>query len=277
MEYSVDVHALQSKRLNNWCQTAQTRIAGPEQAIDFIERVGIATLFPVSPEIPNLFHAYVGDPTMKTDSEWSSPSGEVYSWRWTLGRRAEAFYTAIVRNRPTWVSWTLLPAIIRLRGELRHPSTLYREGELSDHAYSIAQSLEAAGGVLSTGELRRQAGFPTGKAQRAAYLKAVEELDTRLLLAKVFSQEQEDMYHALVAQHYPAHREAATGMTRSEALRQFLVTYLPASVYVVPSVLAKHLKLPVNELQEGLEDLVAINKVQAVHITGVKGSCYIWM
>ena len=42
-------------------------------------------------------------------AEWDSPAGEVYVWRWALGRKEVAFYSAIVRKRPTWVSWTLLP------------------------------------------------------------------------------------------------------------------------------------------------------------------------
>src|SRR5256885_14228726 len=57
----------------------------------FIERVGVATLSPASPEFPNLFSAYVGDPHTKTDSGWETPSGEVYGWRWTLGRSSAAF------------------------------------------------------------------------------------------------------------------------------------------------------------------------------------------
>jgi len=97
-----------------------------------------------------------------------------------------------VRNRPTWVSWKLLPALLQVRGDLRTPEQIYQAGELSNDALRIAQALEQTGGVLSTGELRRIAGFPTGKPQRAAYLKAIEELDTRLLLAKVFSEDDLD-------------------------------------------------------------------------------------
>ena len=184
---TADPQRWQAQRLERWGQTSATRIADPEAARPLVERVGIATLFPASPELPNLFHAYTGDPNARTESAWDSPAGQVYGWRWALGRTEAAFYTAIVRSRPTWVSWTLLPAVLRLRGELRTPDELYDAGELSEPAYRIAQALEAAGGVLTTGELRQHAGFPTGKAERAAYLKAVEALDTRLMLAKVFA------------------------------------------------------------------------------------------
>jgi hypothetical protein len=156
-------NSLNDRRLRNWCQTPQTRIPDPAAAASLIERVGIATLYPVSPEVPNLFHAYLGDAEAKTDSAWDTPSGQVYAWRWDLGRMEAGFYTAIVRGRPTFVSWDLLPALLRLRGELRTSDELYDLGALSEGAYRIVQALEQSDGVLGTGELRQAANFPTGK------------------------------------------------------------------------------------------------------------------
>jgi hypothetical protein len=272
----MDETSLQARRREHWCQTLQTRIPDPDAAVRLIERVGIATLFPASPEVPNLFHAYVGDPGAQTSSQWDSPSGHVYGWRWALGRREAAFYSVLVRGRPTWISWALFPVILRLCGELRTPDELYDAGELSGDAYRIAQALDAAGGVLSTSDLRRQAGFPTGKAQRAAYLRAVDELDNRLLLAKVFSVHDDDMRHALVRARYPEHVAAAEKMPRVDALDAFLTTYLPAAVYAVPAVLAKHLKLPEAELRAGLDRLVSAGRATTVMLPQQKGMCYLW-
>lgn len=272
----VDETILQVRRREQWCQTPATHLADPEAAVRLIERVGIATLFPASSEIPNLFHAYVGNPDAQTSSQWDSPSGHVYGWRWALGRREAGFYAALVRGRPTWVSWPLFPAVLRLCGELRTPDELYDAGMLPADAYRIAQALDAAGGVLSTGELRRAAGFPTGKAQRTAYLKAVDELDRRLLLAKVFAPNDDDMRHALVRERYPQHVAAAEHMTREDALDAFLTTYLPAAVYAVPAPLAKHLQLPEPELRAGLDRLVETGRAAAVTLPQYKGVCYAW-
>src|SRR5689334_16141288 len=96
------------QRLHHWGQTPKTQLPGVQAALAFIERVGIATLYPASPEFPNLFSAYMGSPDAKTDSGWDTPSGEVYTWRWTLGRSSAAFYTALIRRRPTWIRWSLL-------------------------------------------------------------------------------------------------------------------------------------------------------------------------
>ncbi len=268
--------ALYQQRLENWRQTPERRIHGPEEAAAFIDVVGVATLYPASPEAPNLFHAYMGDPDAATDSGHDSPSGQVYGWRWALGRAEAAFYSAIVRKRPTWVRWDLLPAVIRLRGELRAPEELYGSGELSDGAHRIAAALSGAGGVLSTGELRREAGFPTGKAERAAYLRAVEELDTRLLLAKVFSPDDLEMRHALVRTRYPAAVAAAKGLGREAALERFLEVCLPPAVYAAPTPLARHLDLPVEELRAGLDRLVEQGRAQKVSVPGYKGECYEW-
>jgi hypothetical protein len=267
--------SLQAQRLARWGQTSATRLADSGAAAKFIERVGIASLFPASPEIPNLYHAYVGDPQAKAESEWDSPAGEVYGWRWELGRPQAAFYTAIVRRRPTWVSWALLPAILRLCGDLRTPDEIYEAGELSTGAQRIARALSEAGGVLSTGELRQLAGFPTGKPQRTAYLKAVEELDTRLLLAKVFATDGDEMSHALVRSRYPKHVAIAEQMAQEEAIDQFLKTYLPQAVYAVPTVLAKHLRLAETELRAGLERLVVTKRARPIKLAGQKGDCYV--
>jgi len=274
---SVNLQDLHALRLVRWGQTPEARIPDPTAAAQFIARAGVATLYPASPEIPNLFHAYVGDPDRETDSGHATPSGEVYGWRWALGRAEAAFYTALVRGRPTWAHWDLLPAVLRLCGELRMPDEVYDRGEISGDAYRIAQALEEAGGVLSTGELRKRAGFPIGKEQRAAYLHAVHELDTRLLLAKVFSADDYEMRHALVRARYPAHVVAAEALTREGALDRLLLAYLPRTVYAVPAPLAKALKLPEADLRAGLDRLTAAGKATAVSPTDRKGICYMWV
>ena len=265
-----------ARRLENWCQTQETRITNPEEGAALIQRVGVATLFPASPEIPNLFHAYTGDPNSKTESRWDSPSGRVYTWRWPLGQQEQAFYSTLIKGRPTWISWELLPPALCLWGELRPPDELYEAGELSPDAYRITRALAAPGDVLTTGELREEAGFPTGKPQRAAYLRAVKELETRLLLAKVFSTEDNDMRHALVQVHYPEQVNAARRMTREKALEQFLSTYLPQAVYTMFALLSRQIKLPKEEVHAGLERLVRAKSATCVTIPEHKDKYYIW-
>ncbi len=268
--------ALQTLRLERWGQTPETRIPDASAAPALIDRVGIATLFQASPEIPNLYHAYMGDPTAKTSAKWDSPSGQVYSWRWTLGRQGVAFYTTLVCRRSTWVSWNLLPAVLRLCAETRVPDELYDSGAMSAEAYRITQALEEAGGTLSTGELRKAANFPVGKSSRSAYLKALEELEIRLIVGKYFQAGQDDTYHTLISSRYQNYLTSAEQLTREEALDKLLLTYLPQAVYALPAALARHLRLPEPELRAGLERLTASGQAEPVHFDEQKGTCYLW-
>src|SRR5207248_2857832 len=67
-----DIDSLHPLRLQRWHQTADTKIDSPSEAAALIRKVGIATAFPTSPEIPNLYHAHVGDPDRKTEAEWNT-------------------------------------------------------------------------------------------------------------------------------------------------------------------------------------------------------------
>lgn len=268
--------ALRAVRGANWGQTPATSTPDLDSAAALIGRLGLVTLYPVSPELPNLLHAYTGDPTTEAASDWDSASGHVYTWRWELGRREAGFYTAIVRGRPTFVAWPLLPAVLRLRGDLRDPEELYDLGELSAGAYRIAGALAAAGGVLDTGALRRAADFPTGKAQRAAFLRAVAELDAKLLLAKVFAAGDDEMRHALVPARYPEQVAAAEALARDAALDQLLAAYLPHAAYAVATPLARHLGLPPGEVRARLARLVARGEAREMAVEGEKEAWVVW-
>jgi hypothetical protein len=261
-------------RLERWGQTPESRVASPEAAAALIERLGIITHFPASPEMPDLYHAYMGDPNAGMDAKHDSPAGHVYTWRWHLGRLHAGFYTAIVRKRPTWVHWNLLPAVLRLRGELRTPDELFDLGVISNAAYRIASALETAGGVLSTGELRKAAGFPTGREQRAAYQKAVEELDTRLMLTKEFSADDDDMRHALVMECYRDDLIAAEKLSLEEALDRLLASYFPNAIYALPVPLARHLGIEEAPLRSALERLV--DQGTAARQGEGKAASYVW-
>ncbi|MFI5272791.1 MAG: hypothetical protein ACHQ4H_07130 [Ktedonobacterales bacterium] len=267
---------LHARRIERWRQTPQQRLTGPDDAVTLIDALGLVTLYPASPEIPNLFHAYAGDPEAKTDSHWDSLSGQVFGWRWTLGRRQVAFYTSLIRKRSTWIRWDLLPSTLRLFGDLRMPDELFDMRVISEGAYRIARALDTAEQPLSTGDLRAAAGFVVGKEQRAAYLKAVEELESRMVLAKVLTPGTDDMSHVLVSAQFRQHLDAADRLSREQALDTLLAAYLPAAVYALPRTLARHLRLSEDELRAGLGRQCALGHAAATTLAGVAGTCYVW-
>lgn len=259
----LDFESLRARRLRNWCQDGTHKAPDPEAAKGFIERVGICTLFGASSEVPSLYQAYMSDPEPPIFASWDSPSGEVYSWRWNLGKANAAFYGAIVARKPTWVSFAKLPAVLGALMERRSPEELYEAGELSPNALRVAQALEEAGTALETGALRDRAGFPTGKEQRAAYLKAVDELDSKLILAKRFSEAEGDegMRHGLVRIEYPKAAEEGLAMDPDEALAEVLRTILESAVYLDPKPLARHLRISPQRLETGFAKLERVREI----------------
>lgn len=267
---------LNYRRRRSWRQTPDTRLVSSNDAIPFIERAGLVTQFPASSEVPNLFHAFTGDPTAATDSGHSTPSGQVYAWRWELGWRSAGFYGVIVRKRPTWVSLKLLPALLRLRGEPRRPERLYDEGLMSSGALRVANALEDAQEPLSTGELRRRSDFPTGTDQRRAFLKAIAELDSHLLLARVFLPGSTETCLELTATRFPDEVEGASRLTLTEAASTLIETYLPVAGYLRAGALAKHLGLPPALITSSADALVASGRVEPACDPVSGESLYIW-
>ncbi len=181
----------------------------------------------------------------KVDASWDSPSGHVYTWRWALGKSNAAFYGAFVCRKPTWISWKALPHILGFAMEREPAEKLYADGKLSNDAIRVVRSFEGTNGVQSTKEIRQRAGFPTGKAERACYLKAIEELDSRLMLAKVFGAEadSDDMNHALVRTKYSDFVDAGLRVSPETALVNFLREYLSQSIFIDTKVFSRNLRI----------------------------------
>ena len=264
-------------RAERWCQSPATRIAGPDEAATLIGRAGIATLFPASPEFADLYAAYVG-PGVPTDSGHSTPSGEVYAWRWELGRREVAHYGTVVRGKPTWVAWDLLPAVLRLLGDTRPLAAQVAAGLLSDDAHRVAEALEGNGGALTTGDLRRLAGFETGRERRAAYLRAVAELDRRLLVGRGSGPPDEpddhDMRQVLIATRHPDAVAAANALDADTAMRHLLTRYLDAAAFIRPALFARHLRLERTAVERVLAAMAAEGLVERQRPIGERHDVY---
>lgn len=261
------IAALMQRRLAAWSQTPETRLAGWADAPALVERAGIATLFPVSPEVADLYAGFVG-PGVPTEAGHATPTGQVYGWRWELGRREAAFYGTAVRGKPTWVAWDVLPALLRLRGDTRPVEAQAADGLLSADAVRIADGLAANGGVLTTGELRRVAGFETGWDRRAAYLRAIAELDRRMIIGRGFGPPDRpgdhDARQLLVTDRYPDAVAAAADLDPAAAMRTLLGRYLDGAVFIRPVLFARHVGLERSEIEMALNGMTADGLVGSV-------------
>jgi hypothetical protein len=241
---------LLAQRRKIWRQDGTRNLVDPVDAASFLKEVGVCTHYAVSPEFPNLLHAYVGDPSYKAEASWDSPAGQIYPWRWEMGRASAGFYGALVKHKPTWVSWDLLPLVLGAMRDRRDPEDLYQAGELSQHAVRLADALRSAGGPMATAQLRATCGFSVGKENRAAYLKGLEELEARLWVCKVFVADQAEeadtesrMSHVWVGLHTPDAVEASERMSPEDATAKLGAELLARYRLFDPKVVARALRL----------------------------------
>ena len=251
----MDLSELEKQRLECWCQDGKHSVPDPTAAVDFINKVGICPLYKASDEFPDLFHAHTSDPTQVPDASWDSISGEIYTWRWKIGGTDGAFYAALVAKKPTWVAWKLLPDVLTAFMDRRTPDELFDLGLLSADGHKIAAVLEEAGGVLSTKDLRKEAGFPTGKENRKSFLKAVEELESFLWLAKKTSEGVDDMSHAYIPTFYKAQSEQAYNSDPADGLKAVLGAYIEVAKFVRPLPFAKAFRIKAEAVESAATSL----------------------
>ncbi|HWD41735.1 MAG TPA: hypothetical protein VG944_23030 [Fimbriimonas sp.] len=266
----MNIEQARAKRLAAWRQDGQRNLPDSASAVQMIDEMGLVTLYGASPEFPSLLLAHVGTPNYIAEASWDSPAGFVYEWRWDLGKTRSAFYSTIVAKKPTWVSWKLLPTVLAAVMNRTPAKELYNSGELSRDAWKVYEALDASDEPLTTKQLRITAGFPTGKENRAAYLKAVEELETYLYLAKVFApaSEADEMSHGLVAKLYPEAWKEAYGTDLHAAVEKLVLNHAEHSAYIDGTIFARHLRL-----QAALVNDLLKNHPRLAPIEGAK-NCY---
>jgi len=270
----VNIEDARAKRLQLWRQDGRNNLPDSAGAVQLINQMGLVTLYGASPEFPSLLLAHIGRPDYIAEASWDTPAGFVYGWRWDLGKAASAFYSTIVAKKPTWVSWLQLPTVLGALLNRQEPAEFYRSGQLSRDAWKLFEALEGSKEPLTTKELRLAAGFPTGKENRAAYLKAVEELETHLWLAKVFSPsgEGDEMSHGLVSKLYPDAFRKAISTERGDAIRALAKNHLSSSVFIDAAVFTKHLRLDQSLVNGVLESMTVDHLIAPLE--GAK-NCYI--
>jgi hypothetical protein len=232
-----------------------------------INALGMVTLYEASPEFPSLMLAHMGLSSYKVDSSWDSPSGFVYTWRWEIGKRRVAFYSSIVGKKPTWVSFEMLPVVLGALMERRPAPELYESGELSQPALRVWECLASHKEPVSTGDLRQGAGFPKGKEHRAAYLKAVTELEAALYLVKTFAAVEgnaDEMGHGLVQNLFPKAWSAARAMSRDVAIEKLILHHMEANCFIETAPFARALRLPPASVKEKQEQLLQSGRVKEI-------------
>jgi hypothetical protein len=148
---------------------------------------------------------------------------------------------------------------------------------ISQDAYRIAQVLDQSVEPVGTAQIRKRAGFPTGKEKSAAYHKGLAELENRLLVTSEFSQDDEEgtKHHGLMFVRRRDDVKAAEQMTKEQAVDALLRAYIRTAMYVLPAPLGKHLRVPVEDMTACLAGLESEDAVSAVEAPPTKGKAWV--
>ncbi len=141
-------------------------LTSQDEALDFINRYGVVTLFPVSgTEFPSLYKATRGSRDEKFRDAWM--------WADNLALDKQIHYGKLICKQVTLVSLEMFPYFYRLNEERR----------LTPTARKILGFLESNGRTSTTG-LRESLGFK-GKDKKYGFLKAIDELQVAFAIAIV--------------------------------------------------------------------------------------------
>ena len=178
--------AIEQWRDRRYRRRPELRVRTSEQALDWVNDVGLCFLFPDQRvEMPSLWEAICGQrrplPVYHDDRELG------YTWQWKddLPSRGVVFYGKLWRKKPMLISLELLPhyyALSENYGDVDDYLIEYEEGRLSEEARRVYEALMERG-AMPTSHLRRRAGL-AGKEDAARFDRAIVELQLGLKIVK---------------------------------------------------------------------------------------------
>jgi hypothetical protein len=160
-------------------------LAGPDQAVRFVDRLGMAFFWPISGvDLPSLWQAVAGERPVPSNHD--DPAHITWRWKDGLLEQKRWYYGKLLRRRATLVSLSLLPNFYALAPrvfELDDFRLAYEDGKLSWEAKSIAEAILQRG-PLDTPELRKKA-MMSGNSSQARFERGLLELQAGLWLLPI--------------------------------------------------------------------------------------------
>jgi len=205
----------------------ENTLASPNQALAFINRCGLVTLFPVKgKQFPSLYGAVQGSREEKLERSWS--------WGDELAQAKRIHYGKLVHGQVTLVSLELFPYLVRVA----------RERQLSAPAQRMLEYLRQHG-QTSTTALRAAMNL-VGKAQRAKFSQALDELQAAFSIAIVAREKAPKFTYSydLMERWMPkALLAKAASFTIDAAKEKILAKLVAASVIAAPQDVKHFLRL----------------------------------
>ena len=213
------------------------RVRSQQEAVDFINDVGIALLFPGDNlPLPDLWTAINGGQRPIPKHHYDRALSRTWEWKDSIPMHKQAWYGKLIRGKPAFVALDDLPALYALSnnyGELDDYLEAYADGLLSKEAKDIYEVLLAEG-PMPTSRLRKAAGMAGGGDNARRFDRAIAELQTDLKIVKSGISDSNRwkycyVYDLLLRWAPDLGRQARRYTTRS-AMRHLIGRYLWASI-----------------------------------------------
>ncbi len=237
---------LQARRVERYRQRPELRVHTEDQALDFLNDVGLCLLFAAKDvELPTLWGALCGEDRPVPSHHDDHALGLAWRWKDTLPIAGQVLYGKFLRKRPVFISLDLAPCFYALSpnyGDLAGDFLQdYLDGRLSVEAKQVYEVLLEQG-ALPTSRLRLEAGLG-GKANAGRFDRALAELQMDFRITKVAISDANRWGYCYVYDLLPRHFlqvvEAAEAISGRQARETILLRYLRTVVAATPSDVGK--------------------------------------
>lgn len=236
------LESLGAARAERYRQRLDLRVNTEEEALDFLDDVGLCLLFSAKGiELPSLWGALCGEDRPLPRHHNDRELGMAWRWKDSLPVTGKILYGKFLRKRPVFVSLHLAPSFYALSpnyGELDEDYLSdYLDGRLSVEAKLVYEVLLEQG-ALPTSRLRREAGLG-GRTNAARFERALAELQMDFRIAKVAISDANRWGYCYVYDLLPRHFPDVLGRARKisdlQARETILNRYLQTVVAATPS------------------------------------------
>ncbi len=268
-----DLAQLERERDYTFRRTLSRRVRGETSAVRFVEEVGFCTAFSRRVNVPCLWVAICGqrNPRMPAHTHHDYGIGLTWQLKDSLPEKKLVFYARVLRRLPTLISLEFVPSFYRLF------APLFDERETAPSGTAVRIPLGAvslaARGILdrlrthpsqSTAQLRMQAYCGERALRKAAFEKAIAELQQKFLVVRTEAQYDPKFTYIwdLFERQFPSAARAAARLSREEALDRILTRYFSVVRFARPADIHSLFGLHSFETHRALKRLVDAGVIQ---------------
>jgi hypothetical protein len=271
---------LQAARAERYRQLAYLRIHTQDEALQFLNDVGLCLLFSARDiELPSLWGALCGrDQPIPRRHHGDPELGLAWRWKDTLPAEGAVLYGKFLRKKPVFISLELAPFFYALSPNYGDPHQdyleEYRDGKLSVEAKQVYEVLLEKG-ALPTSRLRLDANLG-GKSNASRFERALVELQMTFRIAKVAISDANRWSYCyvydLLPRHVPEVVERARKIPGTSARETILLRYLQTVVASTPRQVSRLFGWESRDVDRLAERLADEGRLRAgIRIEGLSG------